>query len=178
VILFAGVRSRGSVSLADLHWRRRVVFAEYSGASGFPNHAFATTAARISATPDRRSRNANGLDYGVSTAAATSKVVIRSVAFPLSYPFVSVPLRGLCGARRLRSFCLALAPFRFGPLHHSFTSPLLRSAAVNRMCLPILWEWSCRVVVRRAWTMKKALGLWLLGVPVGLIVLFMLFRSC
>ena len=34
------MRSCGSVSLADLHWRRRVVFAEYSGASPFPNHAF------------------------------------------------------------------------------------------------------------------------------------------
>ena len=52
------------------------------------------------------------LDYGVPPAAATSKVVIRSVAFPVLL-VVSALLRGFCGARRLRSFCFALAPFRF-----------------------------------------------------------------
>ena len=32
---------------------------------------------------------------------------------PPYLPYVSAQLRGLCGARRLRSFCFALAPFRF-----------------------------------------------------------------
>ena len=32
---------------------------------------------------------------------------------PLSCPLVSALLRGFCGARRRRSFCFALAPFRF-----------------------------------------------------------------
>ena len=32
---------------------------------------------------------------------------------PLSCPLVSALLRGFCGARRLRSFCFALAPLRF-----------------------------------------------------------------
>jgi hypothetical protein len=52
------------------------------------------------------------LDYGVPPAAATSTVVIRSVAFPVLL-VVSALLRGSCGARRLRSFCFAIAPFRF-----------------------------------------------------------------
>jgi single-strand DNA-binding protein len=52
------------------------------------------------------------LDYGVLPAAATSKVMIHSAAFPILL-VVSALLRGLCGARRPRSFCFALAPFRF-----------------------------------------------------------------
>ena len=48
------------------------------------------------------------LDYGVAPAA-TNKVVIRLVAFPVLL-VVSALLRGLCGARRLRSFCLLPHP--------------------------------------------------------------------
>jgi hypothetical protein len=47
------------------------------------------------------------LDYGVPPAAEAGKVVIRSVAF-LVLLVVSALLRGLCGARRLRSFCFAV----------------------------------------------------------------------
>ena len=39
-------------------------------------------------------------------------MVIRPVAFPV-LPHDSALLRGFCGARRLRSFCFALAPYRF-----------------------------------------------------------------
>jgi hypothetical protein len=53
----------------------------------------------------------SGLAYGV-LPAASSKVVIRSVAFPVLL-VVSALLRGSCGARRRRSFCFAPAPFRF-----------------------------------------------------------------
>jgi hypothetical protein len=49
------------------------------------------------------------LDYFGPPAAATRKVVIRSVPFPVLL-VVSALLRGLCGARRLRSFCFAPHP--------------------------------------------------------------------
>ena len=59
-------------------------FAEYSGESQFPNHAFATTAARIPATS--RTGLANCEWFGLRHSYGgcdQSNVVIRSVAFPV-----------------------------------------------------------------------------------------------
>ena len=79
-----------------------------------PRHSFLSTHLQLllreSRLPELGSQIGDGLDYDISTAAATSRVVIRSVAFPLYCPFVSALLRGSCGARRLRSFCFAFGP--------------------------------------------------------------------
>src|SRR5262245_53521743 len=81
--------------------------------SQFPHHAFATAALGTRRRlPERRSPIDDGLAYGVPTAAATSLNRDPSVAF-LSCPLSRHCFGGLCGARRLRSFCFALAPFRF-----------------------------------------------------------------
>src|SRR5262249_17830728 len=52
---------------------------------------------------------------------------------PLSCPFVSAQLRGFCGARRLRSFCFALAPSRFWFPVWSKNSIALRTRDIFRL---------------------------------------------
>jgi hypothetical protein len=51
----------------------------------------------------------------VSTAARDQQSGDPFGCVPLYCAFVSALLRGFCGARRLRSFCFALAPFRWLP---------------------------------------------------------------
>ncbi len=81
-MLFASVRSR-----AQSHSRMCIGVVAWSLLSIPGRPGFLTTHLQLlpresRRLPDRSSRNANGLNYGVSAAAATSKVVIRSVAFP------------------------------------------------------------------------------------------------